>query len=205
MLYPLEFPNTSDCVCFPTHFLVGPAHVPDSAAKVLCFHPHVDGKISAIGFSQNASTMACHPSGVIVDIVGIEASDNGRSCEKHSCCGSVVAPDVAVRFRAVQLPVEGDPTVVESTALAACHVTGGVDACRVGFLRRHLLRCKDEHDGRLAQVTEVCGENSESPGDRAKHHRNKGCCRAVLVEAECRESPGKKPREEEDQGSKSSS
>ena len=47
--------------------------------------------------------MACHPSGTTVDIVGIEASDNGRSCEEHDVCGSVFAPDVVVRFRAVQL------------------------------------------------------------------------------------------------------
>jgi hypothetical protein len=134
--------------------------------------------------------MACHPSGVTVDIVGINASDQGRSCEQHEVCGSLLAPDIVVRFRTVQLPRsvvnEANPEP-ETTAIAAYHVTGGIDSCCVGFLRRHLLKYKDEYDGRLAQVIEVFGEESESPSDRAKHHRNKGCCRAVLIEAEYRD------------------
>ena len=130
--------------------------------------------------------MACHPSGIAVDVVGIEASNNGRSCDRHSVCGSVLVPDVVVRIRAVQL-AKDDGT--EATALAVYHVTGGVDACRVGFLRQHLVKHQDEYDGRLAQVVEIFGDESESPSDRAKHHRNKGCCRAVLIEAEYRDEP----------------
>ena len=141
--------------------------------------------------------MACHPSGIIVDIVGINASDHGRSCETHQCCGrEIIAKDVVVRIRAVQLerePNEANPEE-EATALAVVHVTEGIDGCRVGYLRRHLLKYKDEYDGRLAQVTEVFGEKSESPSDRAKHFRNHGCAMAVLIEAEYREfdSPEKK-------------
>ena len=134
--------------------------------------------------------MACHPSGVTVDVVGINASDDGRSCEKHAACGSVLAPDVVVRIRSVQVEREGDPEgAKEATALAVYHVSGGIDCCRVGFLRRHLLKYKDEYNARLAQVTEVFGEDTESPSDRQKHYRNKGCCRAVLIEAEYRDSP----------------
>ena len=46
------------------------------------------------------------------------------------------------------------------------HVSGGVDTCCIGFLRRHLLKYKDEYDGRFALVTEVFDEHSESPSDR---------------------------------------
>ena len=121
----------------------------------------------------------------------------GRSCEEHDCCGkAVIAPDVVVRIRAVQLEVDEDQdeTKSETTALAVYHVTGGIDGCRVGFLRRHLLWYTDEYDGRLAQVTEVFSDKSESPSDRAKHHHNLGCCSAALIEAEYRdwESPPKK-------------
>lgn len=129
--------------------------------------------------------MACHPSGVTVDIVGTTASDRGRSCEKHNVCGSVLCPDVVVRFRSVQIQETEDGD--ETRALAVFHVSGGIDTCRVGFLRRHLLRYKDEYDGRLAQITEVFDSTSESPSDREKYHRNKGCCRAVLIEAKYRE------------------
>ena len=78
--------------------------------------------------------------------------------------------------------------------MAVYHVTGGVDGCRVGFLCRHLLKYNDDYDGRLAQVVEIFGDNSESPSDRAKHHRNQGCCHAAFIEAEYRESPKKKQR-----------
>ena len=133
--------------------------------------------------------MACHPSGITIDIVGLEASNHGRSCENHKVCGIVVVPDVVVRIREVQLERTNDPTgAVETDALAVYHVSGGVDCCRVGFLRRHLLKYKDEYDGRLAQVTELFGEDSKSPSDKAKHFQNKGCCRAVLIEAEYRET-----------------
>lgn len=79
----------------------------------------------------------------------------------------------------------------EATAIAVYVVSGGIDTCRVGFLRRHLIRYEEEYDARLAQVTEVFDENSESPSDRQKHHRMKGCARAVLIEAEYRETPVK--------------
>ena len=147
--------------------------------------------------------MACHPSGVVVDIVGINAADNGRSCEKHECCGkTIVSPDVVVRIRSVQVEKpenEANPGK-ETTALAVYHVTGGIDGCRIGFLRRHLIRYADEYDGRLAQITEVFDDKSESPSDRAKHHRNVGCCSAVLIEAEYRdiESPPKKKNKNND-------
>ena len=93
---------------------------------------------------------------------------------------------------------EANPEV-EATAIAVYLVSGGVDTCRVGFLRRHLLKYKDEYDARLAQVTEVFSANSDSPSNRAKYHRNKGCAQAVLIEAEYREStspPSKKHKKD---------
>lgn len=119
--------------------------------------------------TSHSIIMACHPSGVCVNIVGTEASNNGRSCEKHAVCGCVLAPDVVVRFRHVQL---AGKDCLEEQALAVYHVTSGVDTCLVGFLRRHLLKYKDEYDGRLAQVIDVFDDKSESPSDRAKYHRN---------------------------------
>ena len=80
--------------------------------------------------------------------------------EKHKVCGSVLAPDVVARFKVVQLACavvnEANPAT-EATAIAVYHVTGGVDCCRVGFLRRHLIKYKDEYDARLAQITMMPG------------------------------------------------
>ena len=69
---------------------------------------------------------------------------------------------------------EANPEV-EATAIAVYIVSSGVDTCRVGFLRRHLLKYKDEYDARPAQVTEVFSASLDSPSDRTKYHQNKGC------------------------------
>ena len=44
-----------------------------------------------------------HPTGVEVEVVGIESGDQGRSCEEHKVCGLVIEPDTVVRFRAVTI------------------------------------------------------------------------------------------------------
>ena len=123
--------------------------------------------------------MASHPSQVLVDIVGITKPGSGRSCEEHAICGSLLKHDTLVRFRAVQINVEGK----EETALAVYWVMDGLDRCRVGFLPRHLIKHKEDYDGKLAQVVDLL-EESASPSDRAKSKRNYGVCRAVIVEAE---------------------
>jgi len=126
----------------------------------------------------------------LIDIVGINASNRGRSCEEHVCCGLLLEPDSLVRIKAVQIVVSGR----EETALAVHWVTDGEDRCRVGFLRRHLVKHKKKYNGRLAQVVEIFSDKSESPSDRQKFHRSKGCCRAALVDISTEEeiSPAKK-------------
>ena len=140
--------------------------------------------------------MATHPTGVCVDVVGILASDRGRSCEEHECCGkAVVEIDTVLRIRSIQIEVDGQ----EETALACYWVTDGIDRCRVGFLRRFALKHMKQYDGKLAQVVEVFGDNSESPSDKAKHHRNVGCCRAAIIDSV---KPKRKPPASSSDGKK---
>jgi hypothetical protein len=42
--------------------------------------------------------MTSHPTGITVEIVGIKVSNNGRSCEEHDVCGSVLCDDAVVRL-----------------------------------------------------------------------------------------------------------
>ena len=51
--------------------------------------------------------MACHPSGITFDVVGIRASSNGRSCENHECCGAVLEEDMVIRIREEQVMIDG--------------------------------------------------------------------------------------------------
>ena len=86
--------------------------------------------------------MTFHPPGIIVEIVGTEASDRGCTCKEHTVnCGKVLEEDVVVRLRKVQVVVDGK----EETAIAAVWVTDGIDRCRVGFLKRHMA----QHAARL--------------------------------------------------------
>jgi hypothetical protein len=90
----------------------------------------------------------------------------------------VLQIDSVVRFRAEQIEVKGK----EETALAVFWVTDGVDQCKVGFLSRHLVKHKDNYDGKTVQIVEFL-ETSTCPSARAKSHHNMGVARAVLLEA----------------------
>ena len=119
-----------------------------------------------------------HPTSIIIEIVGLNAADHGRSCKEHTVCGAeALKIDSVVRFRAEQINVNG----TEETALAAYWVTDGVDCCKVGFLPRHLIKHKDNYDGKTAQIVEFL-DTSTCPSARAKSLRNCGIARAAILE-----------------------
>jgi hypothetical protein len=39
-----------------------------------------------------------HPTGITVEIVGIEANSDGQSCFQHLVCGTLVEEDVVLRL-----------------------------------------------------------------------------------------------------------
>jgi hypothetical protein len=121
-----------------------------------------------------------HPSGVVVKIVGTEMGDRGSSCEEHpNNCGEVLADNVVVRLRKVQIVVDGR----EETAIVAYWVSGGIDCCRVGFLPRHMVKHAVCYNGGLAQVTRVFSNNPMC-SDTVEHcmfHKNKGCCLVAII------------------------
>jgi hypothetical protein len=47
--------------------------------------------------------MAFHPNEPLVEILGIEASNRGRSCEAHDVCGQALEIDAVVRCRSIQI------------------------------------------------------------------------------------------------------
>jgi hypothetical protein len=121
--------------------------------------------------------MATHPQGVVIDIVGVEESNRGRSCECHEVCGDHLGLDAVVRLRQVQIVKENGR---EEKAVAAYLVTEGVDSCRVGFLPRQCLKHAKKFDGKLAQIIEFLSE-SDSPHCHRLSHRNHGIVRAVII------------------------
>ena len=147
--------------------------------------------------------MVHHPSGVTVEIPGMEESNLGRSCEEHTSCDSVLVLDSVLCLRSIQIingkyfcilivlflffilhifimiPVdEGN----KETAIGAFWVTDGIDCCLVGFLPRHLVPHRRQFDGKLTQVVEFL-KNFKSPGARRRSYVNHGVCMAAIIDS----------------------
>ena len=109
--------------------------------------------------------MSHHPWGRTVKIFGIQSPGNGRSCKEHPICGRVLQEDSVVRFRKVQVLIDGK----EESVIAAFWVSDGVDRCRVGYLPKFHVTHWKSLEGALAQITEIYTEDSDSPTKQQKH------------------------------------
>jgi hypothetical protein len=121
-----------------------------------------------------------HPTGILMEIVGLQMSCRGRSCKEHKLCrDEVLKEDVVVRLRTVQLVVDGK----EEKAIEVVWVTDGMDCCRVGFLPCHMVRHAAHYNGALAQVTRVFNGNPADcdSAQRRAYHKNHGYTHAVII------------------------
>lgn len=68
-----------------------------------------------------------HPTGLTVEVVGIKASTNGRSCHMHDVCGSLIKEATVLRTQKVQIV---NAFSKEETALTVYpHVSDAIDQC----------------------------------------------------------------------------
>ncbi len=101
--------------------------------------------------------MVFHPPGIVVEIVGTEADDQGCLCEEHTLnCSKVLEPEVVVRLWKVQVMVEGR----EEKAIAVVWVNDGINCLPCGFFPRHMVKHAEHCDRALAQVTCVCSSDA---------------------------------------------
>ena len=92
------------------------------------------------------------------EIVGLKASNNGRSCESHECCGEFISADDLIRIRRCVLNFEDGP---EAT-IEAVRIRDGTESYVVGFLLRNIVKSrKDKFIDEFAQVIELY-EHSEN-------------------------------------------
>ena len=114
-----------------------------------------DGRVSVVPRPVvNRALLAERLRGTMIDIVGTETGENGRSCHAHGVCGMQLVPGSKVRIckETVISPTMGD----EEDCLVAYVVGNGVMTCKVGYLPRHLaIRRADDYDGMYARVVEV--------------------------------------------------
>ena len=66
--------------------------------------------------------------GTLVDVVGTTATNRGRSCFRHSCCGSQVSEKSTVAFRREQMVFRDGH---EEDVIAVHLVLHGVMMCKV--------------------------------------------------------------------------
>jgi hypothetical protein len=155
----------------PPQGAVAPANVPPPAPAV------VDA--ASVPVAQAQADRPFHPTGVVVEIIGTEMSNQGCTCKEHLNCGEVMANDVVVRLWKVQILVEGR----KETAIATVWINNGIDRCRVGFLPRHMVVHAARYDGAVAQITCVFS-NDPTFCNSAEHrmfHKNKGCCLVAII------------------------
>ena len=119
-----------------------------------------------------------HPSGLMLDILGIAAGDRGRRCDKHMvCCGELLEEDFVVRhhMESILVPnfLAGKGKKREETAVTLNWVMDDVDRCRVGFLPRAYALEGAIYDGVLCQVMEVFSKSDPSCVIREKWCKNK--------------------------------
>ena len=82
-----------------------------------------------------ACRMYYHPRGDTVEIVGVNSTTNGQSCEEHHICSEVMIEDVVLCLRKVQIRINQQ----EQSAIAAFWVSDGIDRCHVGYLPDRIL------------------------------------------------------------------
>ena len=165
----------------PLASLVAAAHAPEAAADEA---DAPSAKVAAASHAHPAGPT--HPKGIVIEIVGITACDQGRSCEEHPYCGEVIDDNVVVCLCRVQviMPSKDGGPGKEVTSMVVYWVTNGIDCCRIGFLPAHMVKYATRYDGVLAQVTETfCPVADGDKTVREKYHRNKGFCRAVIISA----------------------
>jgi hypothetical protein len=113
------------------------------------------------------------------EIVGLHASNNGRACQAHDCCGYQVVPGDIVQFKSVKVCVDGK----EEDAIKAVLLRDGAESCVVGFLPRNIVKSqRSKFDGHCAKVLELYSK-SENSTVRTKDYRNKGMASFCLIDS----------------------
>ena len=93
------------------------------------------------------------------------------------CCWCLLLyVDVVVSIREVEVHI----SKVHEPALVAHLVVDGRDTCRVGFLKKKIVKHALLYAGKLAHITQIYIDDDES--SVKKNHRNGGCARAELLE-----------------------
>jgi hypothetical protein len=101
-----------------------------------------------------------------IEVLGLLENGNGRACPKHSVCGS----RVIVGSLLVLLPVAITNGQNENEyAIAAVILENGTPTCTVGFVGREFHYFREQYENKLAQVSELLLDSTNSEHRRRAH------------------------------------
>ena len=117
-----------------------------------------------------------------LDVVGLQASTNGRSCDSHAVCGQEVGlkEDMVISFHGV-------PTVINGRhggCVGVFLMRNEEKTCCVGFLPKAMVKKEAELEGVRAWIVQLMSaDKTETPiaSDRELHYRNLGSCRVKCI------------------------
>jgi hypothetical protein len=148
--------------------------------------PYIDNIAAVVGndnneyYDENGSDFDPNePIGdVDLEIVGLLANNNGRSCSIHGCCGSELVVGDVLRLKETIVTVEGR----DEYAVKLVRIDDGVEGCTVAFVPRLQLDLPivQRNIGHFAVVKELY-QHSKYSFLRSKSHRNLGMAGVVLL------------------------
>jgi hypothetical protein len=71
-----------------------------------------------------------------LEMVGMFGTTNGRSCERHQCCGAHVRLGDLVRLRRTVVTVTRSGVARDEDAIKIVRIEDGIESCTVGFISR---------------------------------------------------------------------
>jgi hypothetical protein len=115
-----------------------------------------------------------------IEIVGLQASSNGRSCVQHKVCGEHVVVGDVLRLKRCVVTVDGG---VEE-AIKLVKIADGSETCTVGFVPRAYSHNPKivNNISKFVQVIEIYSQNSLNTYKRRLAHQNKGMASASFLD-----------------------
>jgi hypothetical protein len=114
-----------------------------------------------------------------LEIVGLSASENDRSCCQHECCGEHVERNDVLRL------VKCVVTVKDKTeeAIKLCLIKEGTMTCTVAYVPRTYMNIPKVRNQvtRYCQVVELYNESTNSY-KRKLSHRNRGMASVAFLD-----------------------
>ena len=115
-----------------------------------------------------------------LEIVGLHASNNGRSCSVHPCCGDFLKVGDLLRLVKCIVTVDGEL----QDAIKCVRIVDGADSCTAAYVPRSMVKRVSEKIlnelNSFVQVLELY-DVSESSHKRRKSHFNKGMASCIFI------------------------